>query len=314
MLLQRALSTLQDCADRPALFLPDRVFRFGDLGDALLALPRATSPIIAHGPPLDVVLATLHAWRDQQPLLPAADGRSPYHLHPSATADAAHLAPTTDDPPRLIRFSADQLAAEADRLVTALDLQPATPQLAAFALSSSVGFSSLVLPLLLHGIPLTVPATLHPDTVAATARKHDRLVLSAEPATWAAWHQADILRHLPHTLAITTGTPLPLDLEIAVFEHHRLKLHHLHRAPECGGISFDTTTIPRSHAADLGHPLPGIEVSIGRNQRFLVASSSVALGYDQPQPGDLLGNGRFLTADHGCLVAGHLHLDSAPTG
>ena len=314
MLLPRALRTLHDFADRPALFLSDRVLRFVDLADALATLPRATAPVLAHGTPLDLVLATLRAWRDGQPLLPleSPSAASDLDLSPAATSGTAHLklTPGNDGQPRLIRFSAAQLAADADRLVAAMDLRPEIPQLAVVSLTHSYGFSSLVLPLLLHGIPLQTVDVPFPAVVAAAAKNHDRLVVPAVPSMWRAWQRSGILARLPIHLAISAGAPLALELETAIFESHALKLHNFYGASECGGISFDDSPEPRTDPGDLGSPLLGVEVALDPDQRFLIASSSVALGYHPSRPDEILGEGRFLTPDHGRLVAGRLHLDA----
>ena len=62
----------------------------------------------------------------------------------SATAGAA----------RLVAFTAGQLMADADNIVATMGLRADWPNLGVISMAHSYGFSNLVLPLLLHGIPL----------------------------------------------------------------------------------------------------------------------------------------------------------------
>jgi acyl-coenzyme A synthetase/AMP-(fatty) acid ligase len=128
---------------------------------------------------------------------------------------------------------------------------------------------------------------------------------------WRAWHRAGFLRPEKIALAVSAGAPLSLELEHAVFGNGGLKLHNFYGASECGGISFDASDSPRSHAADLGTPLDGVAVTLDPSGRFLVASSSVGLGYEATRDGEVLGGGSFLTQDHGRIEGGHLLLESS---
>jgi acyl-coenzyme A synthetase/AMP-(fatty) acid ligase len=52
-----------------------------------------------------------------------------------------------------------------------------------------------------------------------------------------------------------------------------------------------------------------VNVSVARDGRLRVQSSSVAVGYDSPREGDLLGSGVHLTRDRGFIdPAGRIHL------
>ena len=112
-------------------------------------------------------------------------------------------------------------------------------------------------------------------------------------------------------MAVSAGAPLSLELETEVHESCGLKLHNFYGASECGGIYYDSGTAPRSSAADLGSPLDGVEVSVHESGRFLVASSSVALGYESAREGEILGGGVFLTQDSGTLAGHRLSLESS---
>ncbi len=311
MLLPRWKETLRRHRDQVAIATASGSTPFGELDEALAALPAATGPVVASGGVHQIVLATLRGWRDGQAVVPVETGQPMPVLGP-LPREVAHVKPTPGNSgeSRGILFTAGQLAADADRLVTAMDLGPATPTLAAISTAHSYGYVSVILPLLLHGIPVITTEVPFPAVVAAAWRGHPRVHLPAVPSMWRAWHRSGILADAPALLAVSAGAPLGLELEHTLWDSHRIKLHNFYGASECGGISYDASESPRSTEGDLGTPLPGVEVTLDPDQRFLVASDAVALGYQHPRGDEVLGGGRFLTPDHGHLDHGHLVLDA----
>ena len=313
MLLPRWHQTLHRHGDSIAIHHRGGSIRFAEIDAALARLPRATAPVVATGSALDIVLATLRAWRDGQPLIPverpdaALPDLSAFTTHHSAP-EIAHikLTPGNDGRPRGVWFTATQIAADADRIVAAMGLNHRTPNLATLSLTHSYGFSSIILPLLLHGVPLQCVEVPFPAAITAAWQGHESVVLPAVPSMWRAWHRSGILRDAPIALALSAGAPLALELETAIWEQHQLKLHNFYGCSECGAISFDASPTPRQSAADLGTPLPGVIVEIDSAGRFLVHSDAVATGYDQPRDGEMLGDSRFLTSDHGSIESGRL--------
>ena len=313
MLFPRWQDTLSRFRSAPALFEGGQVLRFSDLAERLAARPAAESPVIARGSAADIAVATLQGWRDGQAVLPLEAGAAVPRLPDRLPSGTAHLklTPGIEGRPRAVFFSTGQLAADADRIVSAMGLRPAIPNLAAISLTHSYGFSSILLPLLLHGVPVHAVEVPFPKVMADAIDSHDSVVLPAVPSMWRAWHRAGFLRREKIALAVSAGAPLSLELEHAVFETHGLKLHNFYGASECGGISFDASEAPRTRACDLGTPLDGVAVSLDGSGRFQIASSSVALGYEAARDGEHLGDGRFLTQDHGRIEDGQLLLDSS---
>lgn len=152
------------------------------------------------------------------------------------------------------------------------------PNLGVISLAHSYGFSNLVTPLLLHGIPLIlVPAPL-PETVRQAAARADHITLPAVPAMWRAWHSADAIP--PNVrLAISAGAPLPLDLERSIFEQKSLKIHNFYGASECGGIAYDSSGTPRTDPACVGAPMANVSLSVAEDGCFEVRSQAVAEMY-----------------------------------
>ncbi|MCU0797327.1 MAG: AMP-binding protein [Akkermansiaceae bacterium] len=316
MLLPRWQQTLDRHGDAIAIHDGGRAIRFAEIDAALARLPRATAPVIATGSALEIIVSTLQAWRDDQPLVPverpdaALPDLSPFlpgsALKPDFPVAHIKLTPGNDGRPRGVWFTASQILADADRLTSAMGLSPAMPNLATLSLTHSYGYSSIVLPLLLHGVPMQTVEVPFPAALVEAWSGHERIVLPAVPSMWRAWHRSGILRDAPIALALSAGAPLSLDLEVAIWENHRLKLHNFYGCSECGGISFDATDVPRSHPTDLGTPLPGVTVQVSADGRFVIHSDAVAQCYESTRDGEILGDGRFLTSDLGVVEKGRL--------
>ena len=312
MLYPLWLETAKQHARRVAVFdaATGESISFADLARRAAARPPATSPVIARSGDLDFLLEVLRAWRDHQPVIPV-ERDSPAPPLPAPLPPAVVLVkhtPGATGIPRGIFFTATQLAADAARLVAAMDMRLERPNLAAISLAHSYGFSNLVLPLLLHGIPLHALPAPFPQAVADALAAHPSLTVPAVPSIWRAWHRSGILHRAPIATALSAGAPLPLDLEQAVFTATGIKLRTFYGASECGGISLDTSAHPRSDPADTGTPLDGVNVSLHPSGRLLVASDAVGSGYDAPRDGDMLDGGRFLTHDLARLADGRIHL------
>jgi long-chain acyl-CoA synthetase len=307
----RWLETSRRHATRPAIFDGDRVVTFGDLVAAVSLAPVATAPVIARSGSMDFFVEILRAWRDGQAVIPVErDAAEPVlHRPPPAGTCLVKYTPGASGIPRGIFLSGSQVVADGDRLVEAMELSPATPNLAVISPAHSYGFSNVVLPLLLHGVPVHLAPVPFPRVIEEIFRMHPALVVPAVPSIWRAWHRAGILKGAPISLALSAGAPLALALEAEVFAAAGLKIRNFYGASECGGISLDTTATPREFAENVGTPLPGVTVTIGAEGRLLVASNAVATGYDATRADDVLGSGEYLTRDLGFLdPSGKIHL------
>ena len=206
----------------------------------------------------------------------------------------------------MVAFTAAQLMADAENIVTTMGLRPDWPNLGVLSLAHSYGFSNLVLPLLLHGIPLTLAGAALPEAMRRGAATATDFTLAAVPALWRAWHDAGAIPENIR-LAISAGAPLPLALEESVFVRHGLKIHNFYGSSECGGIAFDATVNPRQEGSCVGSPLRQVGVSVAEDGCLEVRSRAVAQTY-WPEPGPSLGVGVFRTSDLAELSGGLVYL------
>jgi acyl-coenzyme A synthetase/AMP-(fatty) acid ligase len=208
--------------------------------------------------------------------------------------------------PRAVAFTEEQLAADADNIVAAMGLRPDWPNLGVISMAYSYGFSNLVLPLLLHGVPLFLAPAPLPEVLRGAAQAHWNLTVAGVPALWHAWHKAGVILSNVR-LAISAGAPLPLTLERAVFEEHGVKIHNFYGSTECGGIAYDASEAPRSDETSVGQPIKNVKVTLNRNGSLLVRSRAVGETY-WPEPEETLGGGVFQTCDLAELKDGTVYL------
>ncbi len=253
------------------------------------------------------ILTLLRGWRAGQVVCPLDEGQTP----PSLTKiprGCVHFKTTsaTGGLPRMIAFTGAQLAADAENIVATMGLRPEWPNLGVISLAHSYGFSNLVVPLLLHGIPLVLVDSPLPETVRKAAGAAQSITLAAVPALWRAWHEtAAIPRNV--RLAISAGAPLPLSLEQSVFAAQGLKIHNFYGASECGGIAYDASPVPRTDAAFIGAPMKNVRLSVGRDGCLQVRSRAVGKTY-WPEPSPTLAKGCFRTSDLAEINNGLVHL------
>ncbi len=244
----------------------------------------------------DFIFTLLRAWRAGMVVCPLEPGQAP-SIFSELPKGCVHLKITsaTTGAPRAVAFTAEQLAADVDNIVTTMGLRRDWPNLGVISLAHSYGFSNLVLPLLLHGVPLIMADGPLPEMVRQAGRGSASITLPAVPALWRTWHEA---KSIPQNvrLAISAGAPLSLALEQAVFAGFGLKIHNFYGSSECGGIGYDSSSVPRVDANCVGAPMINVEVSIGDDGCLEVRGRAVGETY-WPELSPGLGGGRFMTSD-----------------
>ena len=247
-----------------------------------------------HSP--EFILTILRAWRAHAVVCPLEADQAP-PVVPPPPAPCVHLKTTsaTTGLSRTIAFTAEQLAADAENIVLTMGLRPDWPNLGVISMAHSYGFSNLVLPLLLHGIPLILVPFPLPEAVRRAAEDAPALTLAGVPALWRAWHEAGAIP--PHVrLAISAGAPLPAALEQSVFSSTNLKIHNFYGSSECGGIAYDTTATPRVDDACIGAPMRNVQLALNEEGCLQVRSRAVGQTY-WSDPEEALRDGCFQTSD-----------------
>jgi acyl-coenzyme A synthetase/AMP-(fatty) acid ligase len=252
--------------------------------------------LFSQGHSAEFIFTVLQAWRDQVVLCPLEAGQARPVL-PAPPKPAAHLKLTsaTTGPARAVVFTAEQLAADAENVVATMGLRCKWPNLGVISLAHSYGFSNLVLPLLLHGIPLVLADSPLPEIVRRATEKMPNLTLAAVPALWRTWHETNAVPAQTR-LAISAGAPLATNLEREVFATCGLKIHNFYGSTECGGIAYDASATPRAEDACVGTPMRNVTLDTDDTGCLRVVSRAVGQGY-WPEKDPALGSGIFQTSD-----------------
>ena len=255
----------------------------------------------------EFILDVLAAWREDLVVQPLESGQTaqPVPLPPKG---CIHLKSTsaTSGVARHVAFTGAQLFADAENIVATMGLRADWPNLGVISMAHSYGFSNLVLPLLLHGIPLVIAASALPEGIRQAAQTQKSITLPAVPALWRAWHDASAIPKNAR-LGISAGAPLPLGLERNVFDQIGFKIHNFYGASECGGIAYDSSEIPRDDASCVGAPLVGVTVDLENETGLVVRGAAVGETY-WPEKSPLLGNGEFHSGDLVGLTNGVVYL------
>ncbi len=267
-----------------------------------------TQPMVhPQGNGAEFILTVLRAWRDGVVVCPLEPYQTPPPI-PQPPDGCKHLKLTsaTSGAARMIAFTEEQLAADAINIVQTMGLRPEWPNLGAISMAHSYGFSNLVLPLLLHGIPLILAPSALPEMVRRAAADHPFVTLAGVPALWRAWHESGAIP-ANVALAISAGAPLSIELERAVHSGCGLKIHNFYGSSECGGIAYDDTTTPRVEEGLVGRAMRNVDLSLTNQGCLEVRSRAVGETYC-PEMNESLGNGRFQTSDLAEFHNGALYL------
>jgi len=280
----------------------DQLSRMGDTWPAttgLIVFPQGNSP--------QFIFDLLAGWREQKIICPLETGQSLGEIgRPPATCRHLKCTSGTNGIVKTVAFTEEQLAADAINILQTMGLSVDNPNLGVISMAHSYGFSNLVLPLLLHGMPLIlVPAPL-PEMIRQAAESETQITLPAVPAMWRAWLQAGVIpRNI--SVAISAGAPLPLLLEQSVFQETGIKIHNFLGASECGGIAYDDSSEPRSDSSCVGKAMQNVKLSLNGDGCLRVEGRSVGETY-WPNRDASLHEGVFQTSDLAELRDGKVFL------
>jgi len=311
VLFDRWRQVVQEQGDAAALWeaSSERRWSFRELdrwADSVERHPTSDA-VFPMGVGAEFIRTVLHGWRSGLVVCPLEEGQDPPKQEdfPSGYAHLKTTSATTGGP-RLIAFRAEQLAADFENIRSTMGLTPEWPNLAAISLGHSYGFSNLVLPLLLQGVPLVLCGSGLPEALRRGSALVSASTLPGVPVLWRQWLDARAIPDHVH-LAISAGAPLPLSLEQEAFDRRGLRIHNFYGASECGGVAYDPSPEPRSDPTLVGEPMDGVSVGTGTDGLLEVRGAAVGETY-WPDAGPGLGHGIYRTADLAEVRDGRVHL------
>lgn len=203
--------------------------------------------------------------------------------------------------PRAIRFRSAQLLADATQICETMEITEADLNFAVIPLSHSYGFSNLITPLLVRGVPMAISSDRMPRAVLDGLARTGATVFPGMPVFFHAFNEMNEVPSLPRLrLCISAGAPLSRRVAENFQAKFGLPIHSFYGASECGGICYDreATEAPEGF---VGRPLCGVELERldpeAAATQVRVRSAAVGDGYfPEADPGKL-GDGSFLPDD-----------------
>ncbi len=203
--------------------------------------------------------------------------------------------------PRAIRFRSAQLIADAVQICDSMGITSADLNFAVIPVSHSYGFSNLLTPLFVRGVPLALSTDRIPRAVLDDLARTEATVFPGMPLFYQAFGEMNETPSLPHLrLCISAGAPLTRKVARAFRERFGRTIHSFYGASECGGICYDRAGTseregfvgPALDSVELQPIDPGADATA-----FRVRSAAVGDGYfPEPEP-DKLSGGIFRPDD-----------------
>ena len=203
--------------------------------------------------------------------------------------------------PRAIRFRSAQLLADARQICDTMGLTEADLNFAVIPLSHSYGFSNLITPLLVCGVPMAISNDRMPRAVLDDLARTEATLFPGMPLFFQAFVEMNETPILPKLrLCISAGAPLSRRVARNFREKFGRPIHSFYGASECGGICYDQAGAETLEGF-VGRPMKGVELDpLEANAdatQIRVRSAAAGDGYFPEPERDKLGNGSFLPDD-----------------
>ena len=208
--------------------------------------------------------------------------------------------------PRAIRFHSHQLLADCNQICDTMGISGDDVNFGVIPVSHSYGFSNLLTPLMVRGVPVVLSRDKTPRAVLADLARTSATVFPSTPVFYQAFCDMGDVPSLPKLrLCISAGAPLSRTVAIKFFEKFKQPIHSFYGASECGGICYDRDGTIFEDCL-VGAPMEGVEIELVDEteaaSQIRVRSAAVSEGYFPEADERKLGNGVFVPDD---LLARH---------
>jgi long-chain acyl-CoA synthetase len=203
--------------------------------------------------------------------------------------------------PRAIRFRSEQLLADCVQICDTMGIADDDVNFGVIPLSHSYGFSNLVTPLLVRGIPMALSRDRMPRAVLDDLAATGATVFPGMPLFYQAFCEMENPPPLPKLrLCISAGAPLPLEVARKFCEKFGQPIHSFYGSSECGGICYDREA-RLEEAGFVGPPMDGVKVELlepdSAASRIRIQTAAAGDGYFPEPDEEKLGGGFFSPDD-----------------
>jgi long-chain acyl-CoA synthetase len=203
--------------------------------------------------------------------------------------------------PRAIRFRSEQLFADCIQICDTMGIGANDLNFGVIPLSHSYGFSNLVTPLLVRGVPMVVSRDRMPRAVLDDLARTGATVFPGMPVFYQAFCEMENAPPLPKLrLCISAGAPLPLEIARKFRDRFQLSIHSFYGSSECGGICYDREA-RLMEPGFVGPPMRDVELELLERDApaslIRVRSAAAGDGYVPEPDEEKLGSGCFIPDD-----------------
>jgi len=203
--------------------------------------------------------------------------------------------------PRAIRFGSEQLLADCIQICDTMGIGPDDRNFGVIPFSHSYGFSNLVTPLLVCGVPFVLSRDRMPQAMLDDLARTDATVFPGMPVFYQAFCEMENPPALPRLrLCISAGAPLPLEVARKFREKFQRSIHSFYGSSECGGICYDREA-KLAESGFVGQPMDGTKLEFlepdAPASRIRIQSAAAGDGYFPEPDVEKLGGGFFVPDD-----------------
>jgi acyl-CoA synthetase (AMP-forming)/AMP-acid ligase II len=203
--------------------------------------------------------------------------------------------------PRAIRFRSEQLLADCTQICDTMGITNADLNFGVIPISHSYGFSNLLTPLLVRGVPMALSRDRTPRAVLVDLARTGATVFPGMPLFYQAFCEMETVPDLAKLrLCISAGAPLSHAIAEKFRDKFGLSIHSFYGASECGGICYDHDGKSGAEGF-VGQPMKGVSLEIldprAASSQIRVRSAAVADGYFPGSDETKLGHGVFIPDD-----------------
>jgi len=203
--------------------------------------------------------------------------------------------------PRAIRFRSEQLLADCIQICDTMGIGPDDLNFGVIPLSHSYGFSNLVTPLLVRGIPMVLSRDRMPRALLDDLARTGATVFPGMPVFYQAFCEMEKAPVLPKLrLCLSAGATLPLEVAQKFQGKFQRAIHSFYGSSECGGICYDREA-RLEEPGFVGQPMEGVKLELldpGAPASLIRVRSEAAGDGHFPEPDDeKLGGGSFVPDD-----------------
>jgi long-chain acyl-CoA synthetase len=203
--------------------------------------------------------------------------------------------------PRAIRFRSEQLLSDCIQICDTMGIGPDDRNFGVIPFSHSYGFSNLVTPLLVRGVPFVLSRDRMPQAMLDDLARTGATVFPGMPVFYQAFCEMENPPALPKLrLCISAGAPLSLEVARKFREKFHRSIHSFYGSSECGGICYDREA-KLEESGFVGQPMDGTKLEFlepdAPASRIRIQSAAAGDGYFPEPDAEKLGGGFFAPDD-----------------